>query len=203
MKNDFFKIFIMFLLIIPIYFMTLPQPAALQADAECREGPCITPDRGFREVKKTCFGNGLECVMTFRYCPECVRNVDPDGTVWYVRMVSITGSLFDVSNEEIPKKIVERKLKVTFTYDKKSFVGLDNPEEDLDCHRNLLDDSKTIWSVAQTCELMQSDKFYGINEMFTIYKKNPKNAKMEHIENSHVTLICTVSGDIIVNVKTM
>lgn len=203
MKKRILKILIIFLLIFPAFIVNLQQAGALQADAIVREGPCIAPDRGFREVKKICFGNGLECVMTFRYCPECVKSVEADGTIVYVRMVSITGRLFDTSVEDLPRRIVERRLKVTFAYDKKSFVGIDNPEEDLDCHRNILDESKTTWSVAQTCEFMQDDSFCGVFEMFTVYRKNPRTAKMEHVENSHVNLICTTNGDIIVNAKTM
>lgn len=203
MKKNIFKFLIMFLIIFPVYFSISTKTIALQNDIEFREGKCVAPTMAFREVKKTSFGNDLECVMTFRYCPECVKSVEPDGTYTYIRFVSVTGTLYDVSDSENPKKIVERKVKVNFTYDKKSFVRIDNPEEDLDYHRIVLDDSKTTWALAQTCELLQGKSYCTISEMFTIYKQNFRTKKMEHVENGHVDIACTVDGDLLINSKTM
>ena len=203
MKKTLVQILILFLLIFPISFLSGVTTKALQNDIEFREGKCIEANKAYREIKKTSFGNGLECVMTFRYCPECIKSVEADGTVLYIRFIAVTGTLFDVSVPDRPKKIVERKVKVNFTYDKKSFVKIDNPEEDLDYHRVVLDDSKTTWALAQTCELLQGKGYYIVSEMFTIYKQNSRTNKIEHVENGHVDLICTMNGDFLINSKTM
>lgn len=163
----------------------------------------ISCDQSYSEVRKANFGNNMENIIKIKYYPEMIKIKNEDGSCLYSRYISISETLYINKAKTVPKKLLEHSIRATFVYDKNSFVGIENSNEDIECRSKRLDKSSQRWRTAQTYEVLYGDKECIVSEMFTIFKQNKFTDRIQYVENSHVDVICTPQGEISVNSKSV
>ena len=201
MKKTFFKNFILLILGIQLFIFNKTNVMSYNSP-ELIEKKSVAPNKSCSEVKKIELGKGLECVLKFKYYPEYIKSTDETGAAGeYSRSVSAVGTLYSNKDGIAGKKLLEHKVKVTFTYDKKSRVKIDCSDDDIDCHKKRLDDSNKRWKMAQSHEILYDDGICIVSEMFTVFKQRKLSDEIRYVENSHVDFMCTPQGYVAVNTK--
>lgn len=202
MKKSFLKFFTTVVLGCQM-FMFNKMPVSAYSNAEIIAGKSIAPEKAYNEVRKIELGKGLECVMKFKYWTEYIKSIDDQGNKLYNRYVSAVGTLYSNKDGVSAQKLLEHRIKVVFTYDKKSLVKIDNAEEDIDCYKAKLDSGKKRWKMAQTYEILYDEGICIVSEMFTVFKQQKLTDRIKYVENSHVDFMCTPQGNIAINSKSI
>ena len=198
LKNCFTIFFLWGLL---VFCLGCPWATGANLDYSQTEGKTVAPDEFHSSIKNIAYGNGLSYVIKLNYYPQKIKYIEPNGKYIYSRGVSAVGTIYRSENDEIPEKLWEHKVQVTFTYDKKSFVCVVCPEDELNYRNVIFDTENEIWRLAQTCEILNGTDYCIVSEMFTVFEENLLTNRVDYIENGHLDLICDIDGNIAVNSK--
>lgn len=190
------RIMILFMVIFNLFCLGV---GALSDDVKENEASVPAYSGQITKVAKTVLGNGLECTMTFKCSPE-VALLDDSGNIYaYRRRVCVVGVVCYIGSGNQPEKILTHKVEATFTYDKKSYAIVSNPEEDLVFNRMSRNSSK--WKATQNCEIIPTHSGCIVSEVCTMYKILKRSNVRKLVDNSHIDIICSVNGEIGYNSK--
>lgn len=194
-----FSISGMMILLMVIFSSVCLSAEALSEEAKGNEVSCSSYSGQITRVAKTVLGNGLECTMTFKCSPE-VALLDDSGNIYaYRRTASVTGVVCCITSGNHSEKILTHKVEATFTYDKKSYVIIANPDEDVVFSRMSRNSNK--WKATQNCEIIPAHPGCIVSEVCTMYKVPKRSSVRKLVDNSHIDIICSVNGEIGYNSK--
>lgn len=192
MKTKILKTLVLVLFLFSVFFLENTNAETIQSYSD-QDSTIVASDTVRKDIKKIDYGNGLEYTLTIVYFAEDEDSTEEDGTTIYTRSVQSDGILSQRKDNSI-ENIFEHRMEVKFTYDKKSFVKISSPYEDIVCEKTRLIDDKN-WTFAQTCEILQGQRYCLVSEMVTAYRK------YKHIENGHIDVACDIFGSVLINSK--
>lgn len=154
------------------------------------------------EIKQTMsrgrerFPDLLRTEENYEILPE-VKIQTKTGTV-YRRSVTATKK-FSRYDEKTKKHISEItcKNKITFTYDKESFVKIFNPEKDLEAEKKT-ENKNSKWIICDISEIIPSEEICLVSSRYTLYNHSEISYD-EIILDAHLDLFCSVQGEIGIN----
>ena len=151
-----------------------------------------TPSGLEKFVCKKILENYILCTETVRsYTEEKIEK--PQQPTIYKKKVKIT-KIFERKNKDDSfKEVANCSYEITFTYDKKSFVKIEDPFRDIK-----VDCSDKKWSVMSLAEIFPQDKMCLVSLTFVLYKENILNIK-EHKSNTHFDITCSLDGVLCIN----
>jgi hypothetical protein len=150
-----------------------------------------------RIIRKMVFGNGIEYVAIIEFSPVFTLHTD-GGKEIYRRGVSFVGTYFQTKNEDLPKQLSSHTYKVDFTYDKKNFVTVLRPKDDIMGKSKLSSDGK--WKIKQNNEILSSDdnSTCTVSIVANLYKIVSPTESV-YFENMHVDFMCSKNGQLAIH----
>jgi len=120
--------------------------------------------------------------------------ISANGDKYYKRNISAKKNFKKINNNQDYKLKGSLDLDVTFTYDKKSFVKVESPEE--------LKSSKASkkWKIRNTSDIHPSDKTCLVSNRYAVYKKATLGVG-DYLMDGHIDLICSHRGEVGVNTE--
>lgn len=153
-----------------------------------------------RNFESDIFGDGTECKTNVKYGLE-YSTIDPNTQEKIYKKTALANFDFYRRKENDLKKVLTYKLKVIFTYDKKSFVKIEDPLEDVySIKEDFRNDKWRIMECAEVFPMTSLKDPYCIVSGQCIIYKNATNSKV-YSDNTHMDFICTKDGDITFNTK--
>lgn len=110
----------------------------------------------------------------------------------YSRTVEVVKK-FKKYNKGMAEIVGSHKSKIKFTYDKKTFVKIDNPDKDIE--ESKIDGS---WSIMSIKEIFPDDMQCLVSTRYVLYKENKMRIK-KYVLSSHYDVFCSLEGKIGVN----
>lgn len=146
------------------------------------------------------------------FCEEKVRIfpeeefMDADGVKLYSRTIEIGKEFKKESKKEDRvdakringsgfESIASHKSKIKFTYDKKTFVKILDPDNDIE-----EEETGDPWNVMDVKEIFPEDKRCLVSTRCVLYKENRLRVR-EYALSSHYDVMCSVSGQIGINTE--
>lgn len=144
-----------------------------------------------REIRRGRKFGDILCEERVKIFPE-EKFVDNSGAELYSRTVEI-GKEFKRHNEDTVKVVASHTSKIKFTYDKKTFVKICDPDKDVEEN-----ETGNSWSVMDVKEIFPGDDQCLVSTRCVLYKENRLRVK-EYVLSSHYDVMCSVGGQIGIN----
>ena len=146
-----------------------------------------------REFRKGRVSGDILCGERVKIFPE-EKFVSNDGQTLFSRTVEIEKE-FKKRGKNATKAVASHTSKKKFTYDRKTFVRIDNPDKDIE-------ESETgdAWSVMDVKEIFPQEKNCLVSTRCALYKENKLRIK-EYVLSSHYDVTCSIDGQIGVNTE--
>lgn len=143
---------------------------------------------GTVEKGKVLFSDYL-CLENLDFSPETEHTSDK-GRKIYRKNIVINKEFSKIDEDATLKQEAKISLDVTFTYDKESFVRIDDRENDIKVSK-----SSNKWKVGNLTEVFPGKETCLVSDTYSIYKKSSTGLG-EHIVDGHVDLVCSKFGDL-------
>ncbi len=143
-------------------------------------------------VCKKILENDILCTETVQSYTEEKIQAQKQNTK-YKKRIKMT-KIFERKNKEGNfKEVANCICEIIFTYDKKSFVKIEDPLKDIK-----IDCSDKKWSVMSLAEIFPQEKMCLVSSTFVLYKENALGIK-EHKSNTHFDITCSLDGILCIN----
>ena len=139
------------------------------------------------------FDDNFMCVETFEYFPE--EKIKTDEGDIYKKIIKSKKEFQKNKKNNVFKTEAEHKIKITFTYDKKTFVKIENIEEDI-----VSEKVNDKWEVIDLTEVLPSKNTCLISTKLLLYKSSVLGNKI-YLGNSHLDIFCSTLGKIGINTE--
>ena len=146
-----------------------------------------------KEIHRGCRYGNILCEEKIKLFSE-EEFLDMNGSKLYSRMVEI-GKEYKKQSGKSVKQIASHTSKIKFTYDKKTFVKISDPDNDIK-----EDKTGHSWSVMDVKEIFPSDTQCLVSTRCVLYKENQVRVK-EYVLSSHYDIMCSVGGQIGINTE--
>ena len=146
-----------------------------------------------REFRKGRISGDILCGERVKIFPE-EEFVGEDGQTLFSRTVEIVKE-FKKRSKKMTKEVASHTSKIKFTYDKKTFVKIANPDCDIEER-----ETGDIWSVMDVKEIFPQEKNCLVSTRCALYKENKLRIK-EYVLSSHYDITCSIDGQIGVNTE--
>lgn len=146
-----------------------------------------------KEIYRGRISGDILCSERLRIFPE-EKFTDENGKELYSRVVEI-GKEFKKTDVKSSKIVASHTSKIKFTYDKKSFVKIDDPDKDIEEN-----ETGGSWSVMDVKEIFPSDEQCLVSTRCVLYKENSLRVK-NYVLSSHYDVFCSLGGKIGVNTE--
>lgn len=163
---------------------------------------CLGAKASNQEIEKNQYGNEVRrgkmaisrylCSEDMNFSPE-KKKISKSGEVFYVKNVDIKKGFQKLCNSEFePQGKID--LNVTFTYDKKSYVGVQKSDvkSSKDCKS---------WKVRNASEIFPSKNACLVSDRYAIYQKSAMGGIGDYLFDGHMDVICSINGEIFVNTE--
>lgn len=146
-----------------------------------------------REIYRGRVSGDILCTEKLKIFPEEKFN-DENGNELYSRTIEI-GKEFKKEDKKIAKVVASHTSKIKFTYDKKTFVKILNPDKDIE-------ESETgdSWNVMDVKEIFPDDTQCLVSTRCVLYKENSVRIR-QYVLSSHYDVFCSLDGKIGINTE--
>lgn len=146
-----------------------------------------------REIYRGRVSGEILCTEKLKIFPEEKFN-DENGNELYSRIIEI-GKEFKKEDKKIAKVVASHTSKIKFTYDKKTFVKILNPDKDIE-------ESETgdSWNVMDVKEIFPDDTQCLVSTRCVLYKENSVRIR-QYVLSSHYDVFCSLDGKIGINTE--
>lgn len=189
-KFNFWKTFFFLALFLGILNMSayaLAESDALKPNDKCSQQSSGKISRG------RIFGNKILCTETFECFPETEILSNNIKEKFYKKTLEVTKEFSARKKDGSFKKLSQCKFQVVFTYDKKTFVKVENCEKDIDISIN-----NDKWSIMDVKEIFPDDKVCLVSLKCVLYKEDLLGVH-EYMMDGHVDVMCSIMGNIGIN----
>jgi hypothetical protein len=148
-------------------------------------------DYGDKISRGRILGNDMQCIETFEYFPE-TEFLNSKSEKLYKKTLKITKE-FNPLEKSSYETAAQWETQLTFIYDKKSFVEVDDPGKNIE-----IQTSKDKWRVMDIKEVFPTDKICLVSIKSVLYKENLLES-YDYIVDGHADVFCSAMGEIGVN----
>lgn len=127
-------------------------------------------------------------MQTIETSPEEEYTLE-NGEKIYKKHVSILKEYSKYDKESV---LCNLNTNIVFTYDKKSFVKINDPEQDVKIGK-----INNKWKTRDCTEILQeNNKICSVSNKFVVFKKSDNDVGEKYTTNGYVYVSCTITGDV-------
>ncbi len=138
------------------------------------------------------FGNNILSMETFEYFPE-KEVLGKNEEKLYKKTVKVTKEFGTRKKDNNFKTVAKYEFQVVFTYDKKSFVKVEDAEKDIDVYK-----SNSKWSIMDVKEIFSDDKICLVSGRCSLYKEDALGFHT-YMADGHADVFCSIMGQVGIN----
>lgn len=143
---------------------------------------------GVTERGKALFSNYL-CLENLSFGPE-VKHISENGEKFYTKNIIVNKEISKVSDNTSLNSKSKIDLDVTFTYDKESFVKINDLKNDIKTSK-----SNDNWKIGDLTEVYPGKDSCLVSSTYSVFKKSSMGLG-DRILDGHIDIMCSKYGDI-------
>ncbi len=176
-----------------IAFIVIFMPSVFGKNSKPPSRAVLESVKSQKILRGKVFGGKSMCVETLEYFPEEKTNTD-NGDI-YKKTISAKKEFQKSKKNNAFKTEAEYTIKITFTYDKKTFVKIENIEKDI-----VSEKVNKKWEIVDLTEILPSKNTCLVSTKCLLYKSGTLNNKI-YLNNSHLDIFCSILGEIGINTE--
>ena len=139
------------------------------------------------------FGNKILCTETFEYFTETETSINDNKEKFYKKMLEVTKEFSTRKKHGGFKTLAQCKFQLAFTYDKKSFVKIEDCAKDVS-----ISIGNDDWSIMDVKEIFPDDKICLVSLKCVLYKEDVLGMH-KYMMDGHIDVMCSIMGNIGIN----